>query len=366
MTEVVQLIRDHGVSLIAIGNGTASRETETFIADCVRTYYEQTGETVPYVIVSEAGASVYSASPLAGAEFPDLDVSQRSAISIARRIQDPLAELVKIDPKSVGVGQYQHDVSQKKLDAELTAVVETAVNRVGVDLNTASPSLLAHVAGLNQTVAHNIVEYREQNGRFRNRKLLAKVPRLGPKTLEQCVGFLRIPDGDEVLDATPIHPESYAAVAQLLDRTGDTPDVLRDADRRKAWIRELRARPAEELALTAGLGVPTLRDILDALERPGRDPREDVPAPILRTDVLKLEDLEVGMELTGTVRNVVDFGAFVDVGIKSDGLVHISQLADRFVKHPLDVVAVGDIVKVRVIQIDVQKQRLGLSMKGLN
>ncbi|GEO25404.1 RNA-binding transcriptional accessory protein [Alicyclobacillus acidoterrestris] len=361
---VLALIRKHEVRLIAIGNGTASRETEAFIAECVRRLKELSGVEVPYLIVSEAGASVYSASKLAGEEFPDLDVSERSAISIARRVQDPLAELVKIDPKSVGVGQYQHDVSQKKLDEELSAVVETAVNHVGVDVNTASPSLLSYVAGLNKTVARNIVEYREQNGRFATRAQLAKVPRLGPKTLEQCVGFLRIADGDELLDATPIHPESYSVVTTLLGKWQLDKGVLRDAKARAAWLAEVRAVPLAALSRETGFGEPTLRDILDALERPGRDPREDIPPPILRTDVLKLEDLQVGMLLTGTVRNVVDFGAFVDVGVKNDGLVHISQLADHYVKHPMDVVSVGDVVQVRVIQIDVQKGRLGLSMRS--
>lgn len=353
------------IDLIAIGNGTASRETEAFIADTVREYKELKNKSVPYVIVSEAGASVYSASPLAGEEFPDLDVSERSAISIARRIQDPLAELVKIDPKSVGVGQYQHDVSQKRLDEKLTAVVESAVNQVGVDLNTASTSLLSYVAGLNKTVAKNIVEFREQNGRFKSRKMLSKVPRLGPKTLEQCVGFLRIPDGEVLLDNTPIHPESYASVNQLLRRMTDPKEFFKDAEQRQTCIHTWRSVAAETLADEIGIGAPTLRDILNALERPGRDPREDVPPPILRTDVLKLEDLGVGMVLTGTVRNVVDFGAFVDVGIKNDGLVHISQLADRFVKHPMDVVSVGDVVTVKVTQIDANKGRLGLSMKGI-
>lgn len=364
--DVLRLMERYSVTLIAIGNGTASRETESFIADCIRLWHERGGKggnAVPYLMVSEAGASVYSASPLAREEFPDLDVSERSAISIARRVQDPLAELVKIDPKSVGVGQYQHDVSQKKLDDELGAIVETAVNEVGVDLNTASPSLLAYVAGLNKTVAKNIVEFREQNGRFRTRKMLSKVPRLGPKTLEQCVGFLRIQDGDEVLDATSIHPESYGVVTNLLNRAEKSADILRDASERQQWIEELKRQAFAELSRETGVGVPTLRDILGALERPGRDPREDVPAPILRTDVLKLEDLSVGMELTGTIRNVVDFGAFVDIGVKNDGLVHISHLSDKYVKHPLDVVSVGDIVQVRVIHIDVAKGRLGLSMK---
>ena len=360
-----ELLNKYEVRLIAIGNGTASRETEAFIADCGREYVEQTGRTVPYLIVSEAGASVYSASELAKEEFPHLDVSERSAISIARRVQDPLAELVKIDPKSVGVGQYQHDVSQKRLDEALTGVVETAVNQVGADVNTASPSLLSYVAGLNKTVAKNIVSYRDENGRFTNRKQLGRVQRLGPKTLEQCVGFLRIQGGDEVLDGTPIHPESYPVVQKLLMRTGTDPRDLRDPQKRAEWLERVRATSLQTLGQEIGVGIPTLRDILEALERPGRDPREDVPPPILRTDVLKLEDLEEGMILTGTVRNVVDFGAFVDVGLKHDGLVHISQLSDKFVRHPMDVVAVGDVVSVRVMQVDVQKQRLGLSMKGI-
>ncbi|QSO54521.1 RNA-binding transcriptional accessory protein [Alicyclobacillus curvatus] len=368
VTESKKVIHDllarYKVGLITIGNGTASRETEAFIADCGREYMEQTGLTVPYLIVSEAGASVYSASELAKEEFPHLDVSERSAISIARRVQDPLAELVKIDPKSVGVGQYQHDVSQKRLDDTLTGVVETAVNQVGADVNTASASLLSYVAGLNKTVAKNIVSYRDENGRFSNRKQLARVPRLGPKTLEQCVGFLRIHGGDVVLDNTPIHPESYPVVHKLLERTGTDASDLRDGDKRTMWLDGVRAASIETLSAEIGVGIPTLRDILGALERPGRDPREDVPPPILRTDVLKLEDLEEGMVLTGTVRNVVDFGAFVDVGLKNDGLVHISQLADKFVRRPMDVVAVGDIVQVRVIQVDAEKQRLGLSMKG--
>lgn len=366
MATVMQWLAKHRIELIAIGNGTASRETESFIADCVRAYADSTGLVVPYVIVSEAGASVYSASPLAGEEFPDLDVAERSAISIARRLQDPLAELVKIDPKSVGVGQYQHDVSEKRLDGQLGVVVESAVNEVGVNLNTASPSLLSYVAGLNKTAARNIVSYREQTGRFTSREALSNVPRIGPKTLEQCIGFLRIIDGDEVLDATPIHPESYSVVAGLLAYTKDSPEVLGESQARQVWIGQLRSAGLDPVSEAVGVGIPTLRDILEALERPGRDVRDDVSAPLLRTDVLKLEDLSEGMELTGTVRNVVDFGAFVDVGLKNDGLVHISQLADRFVKHPMDVVAVGDIVTVRVVQIDLQKQRLGLSMRSLS
>lgn len=362
--EVLRLLEKYHVTLIAIGNGTASRETESFIANCIQEAREWIQRDIAYLMVSEAGASVYSASPLAREEFPQLDVSERSAISIARRVQDPLAELVKIDPKSVGVGQYQHDVSQKKLDDQLKVVVETAVNNVGVDLNTASVSLLSYVAGLNKTVAKNIVDYREEKGRFRTRQTLSKVPRLGPKTLEQCVGFLRITDGDDVLDATPIHPESYTAVRYLLTREGEEVDILRHPSERSAWLARLRQMSLAILSEEAGVGEPTIRDILTALERPGRDPREDIPAPILRTDVLKLEDLEVGMELTGTVRNVVDFGAFVDIGVKNDGLVHISQLANHYVRHPLDVVSVGDVVKVRVIQVDVAKGRLGLSMKS--
>lgn len=361
--EVLRIFRTFQIELVTIGNGTASRETESFIADCVRLYREQSQQTVQYAIVSEAGASVYSASPLAGEEFPDLDVSERSAISIARRMQDPLAELVKIDPKAVGVGQYQHDVSEKRLDEQLAAVVESAVNQVGVDVNTASPSLLAYVAGLNKTVAKNIVEFRENNGRFSTRKMLGKVPRLGPKTLEQCVGFLRVIDGDEPLDATPIHPESYSVARHLLKRAGDVHRFLNSADYRKSALSQLKEQSIEHLASELGTGIPTLVDILDALERPGRDPREDIAPPVLRTDVLKIEDLAVGMILTGTVRNVVDFGAFVDIGIKNDGLVHISQLADKFVKHPMDVVAVGDVVQVCVIQVDANKGRVGLSMR---
>lgn len=361
--EVCRLLNTHEVQLIAIGNGTASRETESFIADCIRSYSDTSGRHVPYAMVSEAGASVYSASPLAGEEFPSLNVSERSAISIARRLQDPMAELVKIDPKSIGVGQYQHDVAEQKLSNELAQVVESAVNQVGVDVNTASPSLLSYVAGLNKTVAKNVVVFREQNGPFRNRETLRHVPRLGPKTLEQCVGFLRVVDGDDLLDSTPIHPESYPAVTSLLQRTGQNPAVLKNDQSRREWIKQIRALPTESLSAEVGIGVPTLRDILDALERPGRDPRDDVPQPILRTDILKLEDLSVGTVLTGTVRNVVDFGAFVDIGLKNDGLVHISQLSNRFVKHPMDVVAVGDVVQVRVTQVNQEKQRVALSMK---
>jgi len=360
---VLRMIRAHRISLIAIGNGTASRETEAFIVECTQMHHLDCGVRVPYVLVSEAGASVYSASLLAGEEFPELDVSLRSAVSIARRLQDPLAELVKIDPKSVGVGQYQHDVSEKRLDEKLTAVVETVVNQVGVDVNTASASLLSYVAGLNKTVAKNIVAYRESSGRFTSRKALAKVPRMGVKSLEQCVGFLRVPGGENVLDATPIHPESYSVVERLLAYSQVDSSALLEPQRRLHFLLQVGLMGHNELCAQVGVGAPTLRDILAALERPGRDPREDVPAPLLRTDVLKFDDLHVGMELTGTVRNVVDFGAFVDVGLKHDGLVHISHLSDTFVRHPLDAVAVGDVVTVRVLNIDEKRQRIGLSMR---
>lgn len=360
--EVLRLFAAHQISVVAIGNGTASRETEAFIVACAKQYESETGVTVPYVIVSEAGASVYSASVLAGEEFAKLDVSERSAVSIARRLQDPLAELVKIDPKSVGVGQYQHDVPEKRLDEQLQAVVESVVNQVGVDVNTASPSLLSYVSGLSQATAKNIVAYRETHGRFRTRQALAQVPRLGPKTLEQAAGFLRITGGDELLDATAIHPESYAIVRRLLSLTQASDSVLVQAEHRLSWLQEVRAKDEANLCTALQVGAPTLRDILQALLRPGRDPREEAPAPVLRTDILRLEDLTVGMELTGTVRSVVDFGAFVDVGLKHDGLIHISQLSDRFVRHPLDAVAVGDVVQVRVTTIDANRQRLGLAL----
>lgn len=356
------LIQKHQVDVIAIGNGTASRETEQFIADLIK---RQDREIV-YVIVSEAGASVYSASKLAGEEFPQLDVAERSAISIARRLQDPLAELVKIDPKSVGVGQYQHDVSQKRLEEQLKFVVETAVNSVGVDLNTASASLLSYVSGLSGTVAKNVVAFREQNGKFKNRKEVKNVSKLGPKTFQQCVGFMRIPGGDYPLDNTPIHPESYDAAEALLAKMGFTLADVSDPQLREPLQAALTQANVEQMAEELGVGVPTLRDIIDALLRPGRDPREELEPPIFRTDVLKIEDLEVGMVLKGTVRNVVDFGAFIDIGLKNDGLVHISELADRYVKHPMDVVAVGDVVDVRVKSVDAGKGRVGLSMKGIS
>lgn len=352
-----ELIAKYGIKLIVIGNGTASRETEQFVAEEV--IAELADPELAYLIVNEAGASVYSASKLAQEEFPDLDVAERSAASIARRVQDPLAELVKIDPKSIGVGQYQHDVTQKHLEESLKAVVESAVNHVGVDVNTASPSLLSYVAGINATIAKNIVKYREENGKFVSRKQLQKVPRLGAKTYEQCVGFMRISEGENILDRTPIHPESYAVVDRLFKELQVSLDKLGS----KELAELLDAQQPENLAVKLEVGVPTLRDILDSLQRPGRDPREELPLPIFRQDVLKIEDLMPGMELQGTVRNVIDFGAFVDIGIKSDGLVHISQLSDGFVKHPMDVVSVGDNVTVWVLNVDLKKGRVGLTMR---
>ncbi|MDR4225225.1 MULTISPECIES: Tex family protein [Heyndrickxia] len=351
---VKSIIRDFKVEVIAIGNGTASQETEQWIAGILK----EIEEDVSYVIVNEAGASVYSASDLARKEFPDLHVEERSAVSIARRLQDPLAELVKIDPKSVGVGQYQHDVSQKKLNESLTFVVETAVNQVGVDVNTASPSLLQYVSGLSSTVAGNIVKFRDENGKFKNRAELKKIPRLGAKTYEQSIGFLRIPDGEEPLDKTPIHPESYDAARALLNELGMT---TADIGTEKL-IQSLEALSVPEMAKTLGIGELTLQDIFEALKKPGRDPRDELPKPLLKKDIMKLEDLKPGMEMQGTVRNVVDFGAFVDVGVKEDGLVHISKLSKGFVKHPLDIVSVGDIVTVWVEKVDVQKGRLSLTM----
>ncbi|WP_141336613.1 Tex family protein [Paenibacillus sp. tmac-D7] len=351
-----RLIDAYGVELIVIGNGTASRETEQFVAGLIGEIKQR---KLAYLIVNEAGASVYSASKLAQSEFPDLDVAERSAISIARRVQDPLAELVKIEPKAIGVGQYQHDVSQKRLEESLTFVVESAVNHVGVDVNTASPSLLSYVSGINSTLAKNIVKYRDENGKFENRQQLQKVPRLGAKAFEQCVGFLRIPDGANPLDNTPIHPESYAVVDRLFKELKLELAKL-GSEELKSMLQRLEP---EVLATKLGVGVPTLRDILDSLLRPGRDPREELEAPIFRTDVLQLEDLTPGMELKGTVRNVIDFGAFVDIGIKNDGLVHISQMSNSYVKHPMDVVSVGDVVTVWVLNIDTKKGRVGLTMK---
>ncbi|MBD8501099.1 Tex family protein [Paenibacillus arenosi] len=354
-----ELARKYDADIIVIGNGTASRETEQFVADWLVKYAAESGKRLQYLIVNEAGASVYSASKLAQEEFPSLDVAERSAVSIGRRVQDPLAELVKIDPKAIGVGQYQHDVAAKRLEENLGAVVESAVNHVGVDVNTASPSLLSYVAGINATLAKNIVKHREENGKFTKRQQLQKVARLGPKAYEQCIGFLRITDGDYALDRTPIHPESYKVTERLLASLGFKVDAIGSEE----LVKKLRDASIEQLAAELEVGIPTLNDIVDSLLRPGRDPREELPPPIFRTDVLQIEDLVPGMELQGTVRNVIDFGAFVDIGIKNDGLVHISQISDRFVKHPLDVVSVGDNVTVWVMQVDVKKGRVGLTMK---
>ncbi|MGG1697432.1 Tex family protein [Bacillus zhangzhouensis] len=352
--KVKEIIQSSNIEVIAIGNGTASRETEQFIADLI----QELDQPVSYLIVNEAGASVYSASALAREEFPDLQVEERSAISIARRLQDPLAELVKIDPKSVGVGQYQHDVSQKQLNSSLTFVVETVVNQVGVNVNTASQALLQYVSGLSKAVAGNIVKRREEIGRFSSRKELKDIPRLGAKTYEQCIGFLRIAEGQDPLDRTGIHPESYKETKQFLRMIKMTPDDL-GTEQLKEKIAEVKL---DEAAEQLEIGTITLQDIIDQLTRPERDPRDEVPKPLLKTDVLKLEDLKQGMELQGTVRNVVDFGAFVDIGVKQDGLVHISKLSNRFVKHPLDVVSVGDIVTVWVDSVDQAKGRVALSM----
>ena len=353
ITKLAQLVKKHGVEHIAIGNGTASRETEQMTVELIH----RVGGGLSYMIVSEAGASVYSASKLAAEEFPQFDVNLRSAVSIARRLQDPLAELVKIDPKAIGVGQYQHDMPQKELDASLNAVVEDCVNAVGVDLNTASPSLLTRVAGLNGTIAKNIVAFREENGVFTTRRQLLKVAKLGPKAFEQCAGFLRVPESKNVLDNTGVHPESYDAAKGLLELLGATPKDARDLPAR------LNAYGAEKAAEALGVGVPTLRDIAKELSKPGRDPRDELPAPILRTDVLDIKDLKPGMVLTGTVRNVIDFGVFVDIGVHQDGLVHISQVCNKFIKHPCEAVAVGDVVKVVVLDVDEKKHRISLSMK---
>lgn len=356
-----QLVRRHGVTHIAIGNGTASRETEQMAVELIRQVNEA-GAHVSYMIVSEAGASVYSASKLAAEEFPQYDVNLRSAVSIARRLQDPLAELVKIDPKSIGVGQYQHDCPQKRLDDALNGVVEDCVNAVGVDVNTASPSLLQRVAGLNGTTAKNVVVYREENGAFTSRAQIKKVPKLGPKAFQQCAGFLRVPESKSVLDNTAVHPESYDAAKALLELTGHTL-----ADVKNGAISDLPARLGaygeEKAAEEIGVGVPTLRDIVSELLKPGRDVRDELPKPILRTDVLEMKDLKPGMILTGTVRNVIDFGVFVDIGVHQDGLVHISQVCDKFIRHPSEAVSVGDVVKVVVLEVDEKKKRISLSMK---
>ena len=357
--ELLKLIEKDKVDMIAIGNGTASRESEMFVADMIK----EASQDVHYVIVSEAGASVYSASKLATEEYPDINVSIRGAISIARRLQDPLAELVKIDPKAIGVGQYQHDVNQKKLAESLTGVVEDSVNKVGVDVNTATPSLLSYVSGINNTIAKNIVKYRDENGKLKNRKELLKVPKLGKVAFEQCAGFLRIFDGDNPLEITAVHPESYEPTEKLLNQLGFNKNDLKDKEKLEELRTKLKSVNVVKMAKELNIGEMTLTDIVDELSKPGRDPREDMPKPILRSDVLKLDDLREGMVLTGTVRNVIDFGAFVDIGVKHDGLVHISEMSDKFIKNPSDVVSVGDIVKVKVIKIDKERQKVGLSMK---
>ena len=357
--ELLKLIEKDKVDMIAIGNGTASRESEMFVADMIK----EASRPVHYVIVSEAGASVYSASKLATEEYPDINVSIRGAISIARRLQDPLAELVKIDPKAIGVGQYQHDVNQKKLAESLTGVVEDSVNKVGVDVNTATPSLLSYVSGINNTIAKNIVKYRDENGKLKNRKQLLKVPKLGKVAFEQCAGFLRILDGDNPLEITAVHPESYEATEKLLANLGFKKEDLKDKEKLEALRNKLKSVDIVKTAKELEIGEMTLTDIIEELNKPGRDPREDMPKPVLRSDVLKLEDLNEGMILTGTVRNVIDFGAFVDIGVKHDGLVHISEMSDKFIKNPSEIVSVGDIIKVKVIKIDKERQKVGLSMK---
>ena len=354
-----KLIKKYNVSLISLGNGTASRESEQIIVELLK----EIPEKVQYVITNEAGASVYSASKLATEEFPNFDVGQRSAASIARRLQDPLAELVKIDPKSIGVGQYQHDMNQKKLGEALNGVVEDCVNKVGVDLNTASASLLEYISGISKAIAKNIVAYREENGRFQTRRELLKVAKLGPKAFEQCAGFTRITGGKNPLDATSVHPESYDAAKKLLEKLGYTPE---DVAERKLTGISGQIRDYGKLAKELEIGEPTLRDIVKELEKPARDPRDEMPKPILRTDVLDMKDLKEGMVLKGTVRNVIDFGAFVDIGVHQDGLVHISEMSEKFIKHPLEAVSVGDIVDVRVLGVDMKKKRISLSMKGIS
>lgn len=365
--ELIRLILKDNVDMFAIGNGTASRESEQFVAELIQEIKEKYNKELVYVIVSEAGASVYSASKLATEEYPDINVSIRGAISIARRLQDPLAELVKIDPKAIGVGQYQHDVNQKKLGESLTGVVEDAVNSVGVDVNTATPSLLSYVAGVSQTVAKNIVKYREENGKFKERKELLKVPKIGKASYEQCAGFIRIPDGKNPLEITGVHPESYKIAENMLDKLGFKVKDLADKDKFKQIKEKLSTinndKEIKNMAKELEVGEPTLKDIIIELMKPGRDPREEMPKPVLRSDVLKFEDLSIGMVLTGTIRNVTDFGAFVDIGVKHDGLVHISEMSEKFVKNPSEIVSVGDVVKVKVIDIDKERQKVKLSMK---
>ena len=369
-TEAVlkKIIEKYHTDIIVIGNGTASRETEEVVANFIK----KEGYDIQYTIVNEAGASVYSASKLAAEEYPDLDVTTRGAMSLGRRLQDPLAELVKIDPKSIGVGQYQHDINQKLLEGALTNVVEDCVNRVGVDLNTASPSLLSYIAGVNMGIAKKIVAYREEHGRFNNRKELMKVPKLGEKAFNQCAGFMRITDGDNPLDATSVHPESYGAAQAMMEKLGVDPQAVKAGGDKDMEKKIKGAYPAKSLnqsiaamAEDLGVGQMTLTDIIEEMKKPARDPREDAPPVIFRNDVKSFEDLKIDMEMTGTVRNVVDFGAFVDIGVKNDGLVHISQMSDKYIKHPMDVVSVGDTVKVKIISIDYDKKKVGLTMKGL-
>ncbi len=359
--KVKQLIEKYKVDIISIGNGTASKESEIFVAELLK----EIDRKVYYMVVSEAGASVYSASKLGAEEFPDFDVALRSAVSIARRLQDPLAELVKIDPKAIGVGQYQHDMNQKRLDESLGGVVEDCVNNVGVDLNTASAPLLSYVSGISTAIAKNVVEYREENGKFKARNELKKVKKLGNKTFEQCAGFLRIPDSENILDNTSVHPESYKAAKLLLENMGYSLEDVKD--KKLAGLDSTVAQTGmSQVAEKLGIGIPTLKDIINELLKPGRDPRDELPKPMLHSDVLNMEDLKAGMILTGTVRNVADFGAFVDIGVHQDGLVHISQLTDKFVKNPMDVVAVGDIVKVKVLEVDVERKRISLTMREIN
>lgn len=357
--ELIKLINKYNINMIAIGNGTASRESETFVSNMI----SELDKEIYYAIVSEAGASVYSASKLATEEYPDINVSLRGAISIARRLQDPLAELVKIEPKAIGVGQYQHDVNQKRLTESLTGVVEDAVNKVGVDVNTATPSLLSYVSGINKTIANNIVKYRDENGKLKERKELLKVPKLGKVAYEQCAGFIRIFDGKNPLEITAVHPESYEVAEKLLKKIGYDKSDLVDKDKLKEIKVQLSGVNVDSTAKELEVGSLTLKDIIDELSKPGRDPRDEMPKPVLRSDVLKFEDLKEGMVLTGTVRNVIDFGAFVDIGVKYDGLVHISELSDKFVKNPSEVVSIGDVVKVKVIKIDAERHKVGLSMK---
>ena len=356
--KLLQLIKKHRVDIISIGNGTASKETEMFAADAIK----EAGRPVYYMVVSEAGASVYSASKLAATELPELDLTLRSAVSIARRLQDPLAELVKIEPKAIGVGQYQHDMPQKRLGETLDGVVEDCVNSVGADLNTASPALLLRVSGLNSTVCKNIVAYREENGAFTSRAELKKVPKLGPKAFEQCAGFLRVPESRNPLDNTGVHPESYKSAKALLEMLNYSDKEIKSAKFTDIANR-VKAKGTKNLAEALGIGLPTLDDIVKELSKPGRDPRDEMPAPMLRTDVLDINDLKEGMELKGTVRNVIDFGAFVDIGVHQDGLVHISQICDKYIKHPSEVLKVGDVVNVKILSVDPKKNRISLTMR---